>query len=233
MGTLVEFTAEMVRAARRAYAKKGTFLVFFALVFWVMVSFLGWLDLLPNGVALTSPRSWFALSAEELKKSSASALVATTTLAPEVVEDPIRIEANTIGLNALITNAATTNVEALDRLLLQGAVRYPTSARLGEEGNLVLFGHSSYLPVVGNQAYKAFNDIQKLKAGDTVTLYSSGTAYTYAVRSVTRENAENNSAIALGVSGRVLTLVTCNSFGKKSDRFVVTAELVESHSIGA
>ena len=233
MGTLVEFTAEMVRSARRAYAKKWSFLVFFALIFWAMILLLGRLDLLPNGVALANPRSWFALTSEDVGSSNASALVAATTLVPEVIEDPIRIEAEAIGLKALITNASTTNVEALDRLLLQGAVRYPTSAKLGEEGNVVLFGHSSYLPVVGNQAYKAFNDIQKLKAGDTVTLYSSGKAYSYAVRTVTRENAEQNSRIALGVSGRVLTLVTCNSFGKKSDRFVVTADLIESHSIGA
>jgi sortase (surface protein transpeptidase) len=31
----------------------------------------------------------------------------------------------------------------------------------------------------------------------------------------------------------VLTLVTCNSFGAKEDRFVVVADFVESHSLGA
>ena len=110
-------------------------------------------------------------------------------------------------------------------------MRYPTSARLGETGNVVIFGHSSYLPVVGNQAYKAFNGIQKLVAGDTITVYSSGTAYTYQVRDVAKESAASDAGIDLAVTGRVLTLATCDSFGAKSDRFIVTADFVESHSV--
>ena len=40
-----------------------------------------------------------------------------------------------------------------------------------------------------------------------------------------------DTGINLEVTGRVLTLVTCNSFAAKTDRFVVTADFVESHSI--
>ena len=87
------------------------------------------------------------------------------------------------------------------------------------------------LPLVNNQAYKTFNGIQKFVAGDVVTVYSSGTAYTYLVRSVAKESVNDNKGIPLEVSGRVLTLVTCNSFGAKEDRFVVTADFVESHLI--
>ncbi|MEK7125993.1 MAG: sortase, partial [Patescibacteria group bacterium] len=143
----------------------------------------------------------------------------------------IKIEISKIGLSAVIVNPTTTDIAALDKELLKGAVRYPTSAKLGEIGNVVLFGHSSYLPVVGNQAYKSFNGIQKLAVGDVVTVYSDNTAYTYSVRNVAEEKADANIAIPLSVSGKILTLVTCNSFGAKEDRFVVTAELVESHLI--
>ncbi|OYV27545.1 MAG: hypothetical protein B7W98_01560, partial [Parcubacteria group bacterium 20-58-5] len=132
---------------------------------------------------------------------------------------------------ATIANPTTTDANVLDEYLLKGAVRYPTSARLGETGNVVLFGHSSYLPVVGNQAYKTFDGIQKLVAGDVVTVSSAGTAYMYRVRSMEKESAASNAGIALDVTGRVLTLVTCNSFATKSDRFIVTADFVESHSI--
>jgi len=123
-----------------------------------------------------------------------------------------------------------TDIVTLDKELLKGAVRYPTSALLGETGNVVLFGHSSYLPVVRNQAYKAFNGIQKLAAGDIITVYSSTATYSYRVKSVTKESA-NDAGIPLSVTGRVLTLSTCDSFGEKSDRFVVVADFVESHSI--
>jgi LPXTG-site transpeptidase (sortase) family protein len=109
-------------------------------------------------------------------------------------------------------------------------VRYPTSAKLAEEGNVILFGHSSYLPVVRNQAFKTFDDIQKLVAGDQVLVYSHARVYTYNVVSVTKENAES-AALPLTVVGKRLTLSTCDSFGTKSDRFVVVADFVESNPI--
>ena len=170
---------------------------------------------------------------------STPAIAATTAPAvteskPVIVSElPMKIEIEKIGLVATIANPETTNVEVLDKGLLKGAVRYPTSAKLGEAGNVVLFGHSSYLPVVGNQAYKTFNGIQKLVAGDVITVYSADTAYTYRVRDVSKESAASDAGINLAVTNRVLTLATCDSFGKKSDRFVVTADFVESNSVSA
>lgn len=217
MREIIDVTVRLIQAGKRAYARKWSFLGLFAVVFLASVSILSELDLLPEP---TPPV--VALSAPELGSSSA--------VLPLVAEAPRRIEIPKIGLAANIQNPTTTDVEALDAELLYGAVRYPTSAKLGEAGNVVLFGHSSYLPVVGNQAYKTFNGIQKLSAGDTVTVSSSLTAYTYRVRSVAKESA-NNAAIPLSVAGKVLTLATCDSFGAKTDRFVVVADFVESHPI--
>ena len=157
----------------------------------------------------------------------------TSTVAQSQVtaELPTKIEIPKINLSAVVVNPTITTVAVLDKELLKGAVRYPTSAKLGEDGNVVLFGHSSYLPVVGNQAYKTFNEIQKLVEGDMITVYSSGTTYTYRVRSTTKEKADDTTAIPLSIAGKVLTLVTCNSFAAKEDRFVVTADFVESHSV--
>ena len=95
---------------------------------------------------------------------------------------------------------------------------------------MVIFGHSSYLPVVNNPSFKALNGIQKLHEGDTIAVSSSGTTYTYAVRTVSKEDADS-AGIPLVVSGKVLTLATCDSFGTKSDRFVVVADFVESHPV--
>ena len=51
-------------------------------------------------------------------------------------ELPTRIVAQSIGLDRTVANPASTDVETLDTALLGGTVRYPTSARLGEEGQL-------------------------------------------------------------------------------------------------
>lgn len=215
MKRFVTVTVRLIRAGQKAYARKWNFLGVFAVVFLGSVGILGRLDLLPE----VSPVSTAAVATAQ---GAESALARATTPAREL---PTKIVIPVIGLSANITNPRTTDVATLDHALLTGAVRYPTSASLGETGNVVLFGHSSYLPVVGNQAYKTFNGIQKLVADDVITVYSSNTAYTYRVRSVAKESA-TDAAIPLSVTGRVLTLSTCDSFGAKTDRFVVVADFV-------
>ena len=222
MTGFIATVARLVTASARAYERKWSFLGVSIVVFLASIMILAKYDLLPE-----SSRA----SAEPV--APVIALSSNTKVAPAtpnvVVENPVKIEIEKIGLAAIIANPTTTNIEALDEYLLKGAVRYPTSAKLGETGNVVLFGHASYLPVVGNQAYKAFNGIQKLVAGDVITVYSADAVYTYRVRSMKKENAASDAGIELAVTGRVLTLVTCNSFATKSDRFVVTADFVESH----
>ena len=215
----ITVAVQLVKAYRQAALKKRSFLGAAACVFILSVGTLGAYDLLPEArIAEATPDTIVA-----------STVSGATVSAVAIVEEPERIEIPVIKLSATIANPTTTAIEALDKALLSGAVRYPTSAKLGETGNVVLFGHSSYLPIVGNPAYKAFNDIQKLVPGDAVTVYSSGTAYTYRVRSMQKEDAASGAGIDLAVTGRVLTLATCNSFATKSDRFVVTADFVESH----
>ncbi|MEK7144909.1 MAG: sortase [Patescibacteria group bacterium] len=223
MKEVIDVIVRLIRAGRQAYAKKWSFFGISAVAFFVSVAILGSLDLLPN--ALPAKAVTPAVTTPEVSLSAA------VVPAIEIIELPTKIEIPSINLSATIANPETTSIEVLDQKLLAGAVRYPTSAKLGETGNVVLFGHSSYLPIVGNQAYKTFNGIQKLVKGDVVTVYSADTAYTYVVRSVTKESAIGDQGIPLEISGRILTLVTCNSFGTKEDRFVVTADFVESHSI--
>lgn len=222
MTWLVAITVRLIRAVKRAYARKWRFLGVFAVIFLVCVFMLARLGLLPDAPpAGATPTVTLATDSSVSANASADA-----------VELPTRITIPAIRLAVTVSNPEMTDVGVLDGLLLKGAVRYPTSAKLGAAGNVVFFGHSSYLPVVGNQAYKTFNGIQKLVAGDVVTVYSLDKAYTYRVRSVAKESA-NDGVIPLSVAGSVLTLSTCDSFGAKTDRFVVVADFVESHSISS
>ena len=220
MAGMINFVARLVTASAQAYTRKWSFLGVFGVTFLASVFLLAQYDLLPEMSAASKTPS-VTLAA------SPSSTGSSKTMVPEF---PTKVEIPKIGLATTIENPSTTNIEALDALLLKGAVRYPTSAKLGENGNVVIFGHSSYLPIVRNQAYKAFNGIQKLAAGDVITVHSSIATYTYRVTSVTKESAES-AGIPLSGTGRVLTLATCDSFGEKSDRFVVVADFVESRSI--
>ena len=225
MGGIIDVTVRLIRAGRRTYTRKWSFLWLFTIAFLSSVAVLGQMDLLPEKpvVAVAPVVTLTANKSDDVKIDNIQTV-------PEL---PTKIKITKINLSASVVNPTTTGIEVLDKELLKGVVRYPTSAKLGEVGNVVLFGHSSYLPIVNNQAYKTFNGIQKLAVGDVVIVYSSNTAYTYRVRSVTKESADNNTAIQLSMNDKVLTLVTCNSFAAKQDRFVVTADFVESHSISS
>lgn len=144
-------------------------------------------------------------------------------------EMPTRISIPTQNLNVAVANPATTDASVLDAELRKGAVRYPGSGLLGQkDGNVVIFAHSSYLPVVHNQAYKAFNSIQNLKEGDAIYVTGSKRTYVYTVKGVYKADA-NTANVPLSVTENTLTLITCDSFATKSDRYVVTATLVESY----
>lgn len=139
---------------------------------------------------------------------------------------PERIVIPEIDLDLPVQNPATRDIEALDELLKQGPVRYVDSARLGEKGNVLIFAHTSHLPVVKNQMYKAFNRIPELKAGDSITIEGEGRSYLYTVRSVRKANAED-ALIDLSPSlGQKLTLVTCDTLTGKTSRFILEADFV-------
>lgn len=223
MTIFVSTAAGLVRAGAQIKAHKRKFGFLTLVVFVLSLYTLASADLLPD-----APKS------APVAEAAASPVVvsAARVVAQATPELPTKITIAKINLSATIANPETTDPSVLDALLLKGAVRYPTSGKLGVAGNVVLFGHSSYLPIVNNPAYKTFDGIQKLVAGDTIVVYSADKEYVYKVRTMNKENI-SDAAIPLSVSGSVLTISTCNSFASKSDRFVVTADFVESHALGA
>lgn len=206
--------------AKQSFAFAITFVALFALAF----VFLAWVDALPNAVT----ESDTAATSEEVAPAPAVAQSGV-----QIAEAPVRIVAKSIGLDKVVLNPESTNVDTLDEALLKGTVRYPTSALLGTEGTVLIFGHSSYLPIVRNQNFKAFNGIQNLKAGETVSVYSAGAEYRYTVETVTTATADEDQILRLNLpkDGTHLMLVTCDSFGSKTTRFVVTARFEGSYAL--
>ncbi len=156
---------------------------------------------------------------------------ATEVVTPNNPENPVRVVAKDIGLDTAVVNPVSTDADVLDEALTHGALRYPTSNQLGINGTVVLFGHSSYLPVVYHQYYKTFDGIQDLKRGAVVSVYSGTTEYRFTVTGVRVADA-NDDVVELPQDGMHLTLVTCNSFADKSKRFVVTADYSGAYEVG-
>ena len=163
------------------------------------------------------------LGVETPAPTPASPVVATKTSIK-----PVRIIIPSGSIDLPVQNPTTTNVDTLDTLLKHGPAHYINSSDLGEAGNLIIFAHSSHLPVVINKMYQAFNNIPYLKTGDTITIVGSdGNHYLYSVASVIKASVNDGLTIdTSNLHGTNLTLVTCDTLTGKSARFVLSATFV-------
>lgn len=213
-----------VRIVRTILWNKWKFLAVFVLAFLTCVWILGRLDLLPE------PDTSKSLSTVTVAKASDSFPTQKEVVVTESLEKPLRVVAKSVGVDVVVNNPVKTDIASLDASLLTGAVRYPTSAKLGENGNVVIFAHSSYLPIVKNENFKAFNGLENLSKGEIIEVYGNDVVYQYAVDRVYQADA-TDTRIPLTKDGKKLTLSTCNSFGDLNDRYVVEAYFVGSTQI--
>lgn len=135
---------------------------------------------------------------------------------------PDHVSIPKIGVDSSIERPQSQDVSVLDQALNNGAVYYPGSGTINA-GNMFIFGHSTGFSVVNNQAYKTFNDLNKLLKGDEIYIESEGKTFVYKVSSLVLVD-ENEAYVDLSKTNRMLTISTCNSFGKKQERWVVEAQ---------
>ncbi|MEY2640639.1 MAG: hypothetical protein RL150_32 [Candidatus Parcubacteria bacterium] len=218
--------------------KKNTDTLIFAAqlagAFIVTVIVLGLVGLLPKELrpgsdAYVPTPEELGASRETVKESPEDGVTGTGTPAeesrPTTATLPTYISIPAIGTKATILHPSSPRVEVLDAALQKGAVYYPGSGTI-EEGNMFIFGHSTNWAVVQNQAYKTFNDLDELYAGAEILLTANGKTYVYEVETVSHVDA-NTAFVDLSKPGRRLTISTCDTFGAKSDRWVVDAVFKE------
>lgn len=217
---------------RHTEAQKPPKRVFFAAVLVIFFSALSTADsvgFVPNyidGTSSASPRSISLASLPQLGPSTNSGQADEPLVVSRV--EPVRIVIDAIGLDLPVQNPDTRDVETLDALLLQGPARYVDSAKLGENGNMIIFAHSSRLPIVHNKMFQAFNNIPELKIGDSIILKGAdGKSYLYSVESVAKASVGDGTTLDLSPSqGKRLTLVTCDTLTGKSARYILEAQFV-------
>ena len=143
---------------------------------------------------------------------------------------PNRIIIDALNKEVPVLNPQSRAVADLDAALLDGVVRHPDSADFAREGNMLILGHSSYLPNVLNRNFQAFNGIQELTWGDLIRLQSDDMEYVYRVDRVYQALA-SEVVVEHRWGTPMLTLATCDSFGSKEDRFIVEASLISSQPL--
>lgn len=213
-------------------ASKLHFLAAFFFIFTLSYGVLYALDFYPEPIT----------SMSKDVKEPAPAVVNPVVIAPVVATNtestlavgadtlPVELTIPSLDRNVTVLNPASNSVSAMDAALLKGAIRHPDSATFGEEGNMLILGHSSYLPTVHNRNFQALNGIQNLKWGETIKLSSKDTVYTYKVEKTYKAKASGYTVPVKG-KGKTLTLITCNSFASTDDRYVVEATLISTKKL--
>jgi sortase A len=101
--------------------------------------------------------------------------------------------------------------------LKKGVGQHIGSADPGQKGNLVLSGHND---VFG----ELFRDLDRLKEGDQIVVYTAVRAYTYIVSSSQIVDPTRVDVMA-ATKNSSLTLISCYPYRVDNKRIVVTAEL--------
>ncbi len=166
--------------------------------------------------------------------SASTSLESKKTTGPITLEQvqpdlPRKIIIDKINVNSSVSTPTSANNSVLNEYLLRGAVRYPGSGSLGQ-GNLFIFGHSSSLKIVNNQAFKTFNNLKNLNIDDEIKVQSAKKEYTYKVVTVMLVDSDK-ALVDLTSKKNMLTLSTCNTFGEKQERYVVEALFISSKDL--
>ena len=206
---------------------KRVFLAAVVLIFFSTMSALESVGFVPSyidGSAAPATSGTASAHPGEVRLSDLPQLAESPAIPQGVL--PERIRSAAIDLDVVVLNPDTRDLKELDGWILKGAVRYVDSAKLGAPGNMLIFAHSSTYRVVRNQMFKAFNNISKLKPGDSISIEGGGVEYLYSVTSVRSAEASETVIDLSPVGGTKLTLTTCDVLSGKSARFIVEADFV-------
>lgn len=129
--------------------------------------------------------------------------------------------------NMAVTDFAKAD---FDDELEQWIVKYPTTPAPGQEGNTLLFGHTSYVVWKDNPYGTIFKDLPKLKDSTLIQILRQGNLYEYKVIDLfiippKQVNAQYMTYQNAG--GSYITLMGCYPLGTDNKRIMVVAKLID------
>lgn len=139
---------------------------------------------------------------------------------PKVIIPKINVEI------PVVYELGTTEETAVQNALEDGVVHYASTPEPGQQGNVVVFGHSSN-NIFNEGKYKfAFVLLSRLENGDVFYLTKDGTRYAYKVYD--KKIVKPTAIEVLGAADKqnVATLITCDPPGTTLNRLVVTGEQI-------
>jgi len=124
-----------------------------------------------------------------------------------------RIKIPRIGVDTVVVEGTTASA------LRAGAGHYPSSPLPCEEGNVAIAGHRTTYG-------KPFHDVDKLEAGDRITLETPIGLCTYEVERTWVTDPTDIGVVANTPGQARLTLTTCHPKGSARQRLIVSATMI-------
>ncbi|HET9850762.1 MAG TPA: sortase [Candidatus Saccharimonadales bacterium] len=139
---------------------------------------------------------------------------------PELIVPKINLEV------PVIYRVDTINEQAVQNALESGVVHYADTAMPGQDGNLVIVGHSSNNILNPGRFKFAFVLLHDLQVGDTFFIQKDGKRYTYQVYE--RKIVSPTDVSVLGPADKPATasLITCDPPGTSNNRLVVIGQQI-------
>lgn len=118
------------------------------------------------------------------------------------------------------------DTKGINTSLESGVVHIAGTAKPGEKGNVVIFGHSSNYPWAKGDYKTIFAPILKAQKGQMLKVAHNNVEYTYKLTDI-KTVSPTNLAILNSIEGKsTVTLVTCTPLGTSKDRLALIFEQV-------
>lgn len=131
-----------------------------------------------------------------------------------------------INVKAPIVYESSTDNTNIAYDLRNGVVHYGTTAQPGEQGNVVVFGHSSGVAWAPGNYKFVFTLLDKLQPGQQISLDYQGTRYVYVVTDSQVVAPSDMKVLDSNGTQSQLSLITCTPVGTSKNRLVVHAKQV-------
>jgi sortase A len=116
--------------------------------------------------------------------------------------------------------------DAVQKALERGVLHYATTSKPGEQGNGVIFGHSSNNILNGGKYKFAFVLLKRLEPNDIFYVQKDGKRYGYKVYDKKIVNPDETSVLNAKDKPATFTLITCDPPGTSLKRLVVVGEQI-------
>jgi sortase A len=138
----------------------------------------------------------------------------------------IRPAITTYNISIPKLNIKYANVTTTDTDLSSHLVHYPGTPLPPQQGNGVIFGHSTIPSWFNPTDYKTiFATVHTLIIGDKIIATVDTKEYIYSIMSIIITNPDDSSVFAQDTDGSYLTLITCTPPGTTWKRLIIKAKL--------